>query len=207
MVSAVLDERAVLDNLESRWKKQGYRLIREPSAKDLPGFLRGFQPDAIAIGVNPNLVIEVFQGRSASAETKLKQLQDLFVGQSDWRLEVIYVAPDGAPLDAVAPQDIRAALVEARQLVEVAPRAALMVAWAGLEAVGRRLEPALASRSLSTGSLVDLLISTGRLPQEDGALLRTLGKTRNAVAHGQLNLTPSAADVRRLVDLSERLVA
>jgi len=50
MVSATLSERAALDSVESRWTKQGYRVIREPSPDQLPPFLRGLKPDAIAIG-------------------------------------------------------------------------------------------------------------------------------------------------------------
>lgn len=110
-------------------------------------------------------------------------------------------------MEPVSPQDIRAAFGEARRLADTEPRAGLMLAWAGLEAIGRRLEPALASRGLSPGSLVDLLVSTGRMPQADGGILRRLGDARDAVAHGQLNLAPAAADVRRLVELGENLVA
>ncbi|GGL28752.1 DUF4145 domain-containing protein [Caulobacter rhizosphaerae] len=207
MVSAMLNEQAALDNLESRWTKRGYQVIRRPSADQLPGFLRGFQPDAIAVGAKPQLVIEVMQRGGGSTETKLKQLQSLFSGQADWRLEVVYATADGAPLETITPHDIRTALGEARRLSDDAPRSALMMAWASLEAIGRRLEPTLAARSLSTGSLIDLLISTGHLPQTESALLFRLSSTRNAVAHGQLDLTPAPADVRRLVDLGERLVA
>jgi hypothetical protein len=82
-----------------------------------------------------------------------------------------------------------------------------LLAWASLEAVGRQLEPELATRSLSAGSLVDLLISMGHLPQDEGAPLRKVGDVRNAIAHGQLSLEPDSKDVRHLIEVAERLAA
>jgi hypothetical protein len=206
MVSTLLSERAALDEMEPRWRKLGYTLVRGPSPDQLPAFLRGFQPDAIAIGATPSLVIEVLQPRRESAVTKVKQLQSLFRGHKDWRLEVVYVSSDGAPLQAVTSQNIREALRQARLLAESEPRAGLLMAWATLEAIGRILEPNLASRSLSPRSLVDLLISNGHLPQSKSAKLRRLGDTRNALAHGQINRSPSPVDVRYLIKLGEGLV-
>ena len=206
MISAPLSERAVLDELEPRWRKLGYTLVREPSRDQLPAFLRGFRPDAIAIGATPSLVIEVLQTRGGSAETKVRQLRSLFKGHEDWRLEVVYVSPNGAPLQAVTSEDIRAALRQVRLLTKREPRAGLLMAWATLEAIGRVLEPNLASRSLSPRSLVDLLISNGHLPQSESAKLRRLADTRNALAHGQINKSPSPADVHHLIEVGEGLL-
>lgn len=207
MVAAPLNERSVLDELEPRWRSRGYTLVREPSASQLPSFLRGFRPDAIAIGATPSLVIEVLQTRGKPADTKVRQLQSLFTGHDDWRLEVVYLVPDGAPLQTVALQDIRSALRQSRLLMESEPRAALLMAWATLEAIGRVLEPDLASRSLAPRSLVDLLIANGHLQQSESAHLRTLADTRNMLAHGQIDVSPAPADVRHLIELEEGLIS
>lgn len=205
MVSAALTESAMLDSLESRWTNEGYRVIRQPRADELPAFLRGFQPDAIAIGSKPSLLIEVLRSRSRSNDTKVQQLQSLLADHPDWRLEVIYAAPEGVPMTPATDADVGAALEEALRVAEVAPRPALLLAWSIFEAVGRRLEPKLASRSLSPGSLIDVMISTGRLPQTEAQFLRRMAEGRNAVAHGLLDHRPTYADVRRLIELCDHL--
>lgn len=207
MVSVSLSERAVLDELEPQWRKLGYTLLREPRQDQLPDFLRGFRPDAIAVGAKPSLVIEILRARSGSSETKIRQIRSLFEGHDDWRLEVIYVAPDGAPIQPVSWQDIGLTLQNLKSFSGTEPKAALLMAWSTLEAVGRALEPSLASRGLPPHSLVEILISNGHVPQADGPRLRQIGSMRNALAHGQINETPTADDVRYLIGLLERMVA
>jgi hypothetical protein len=207
MVAALLTERAILDEIEPRLRKRGYTLVREPSPDQLPGFLRGFQPDAIAIGPAPSLVIEVLRSGGRSAETRVRQIDSLFEGHEDWRLEVVYATTHGTLLEPVAPDDARAALHQALAVAEGEPRAGLLLAWATLEAITRVLEPKLAARSLPPASLVELLVAQGHLTQAEGARLRALGTVRNALAHGQIDASPAPADVRYLIDLGRRLIA
>ena len=206
MLDALHKESAALNALEPRWRKLGYTLVREPSPEQLPPFLKGFRPDAIAIGADPQLVIEVLSKRGGPAATRVKQLQSLFAGHTDWRLELVYLGADDPAIAAVSADDIRKALERLRPLVEREPGAALLMAWATLEAAGRFLEPGLASRGLSPRSLVDLLVSNGHVLQPEGAELRRLGDQRNALAHGQINAAPTAAEVRGLMDLIDGLI-
>jgi hypothetical protein len=136
----------------------------------------------------------------------VKQLQSLFAGHTDWRLEVVYLGADAPEIEVVSAADIRKALERLRPLVDREPGAAFLMAWATLEAGGRLLEPDLASRGLSPRSLLDLLVSKGHLLQSEGAELRRLGDKRNALAHGQINAAPTAAEVRGLIDLIEGLI-
>lgn len=205
MVSAALSERAMLDSLEARWTNEGYRLIREPRGEQLPAFLRGFQPDAIAVGREPSLVIEIMRSRSPSADTKVRQLQSLFADHPDWRLEVIYAGPEGIPITAATTGDVQMALEEVRRVADIAPRPALLMAWSIFEAIGRRLEPNLAARSLNPRALIEVMISTGRLPQADSQFLRQMADTRNAVAHGLLDLRPSHAELQHLLEVCDHL--
>ena len=199
MIAGSLSERQALDQLEPLWRRQGYTLVREPSPEQLPGFLRDFRPDAIAIGAKPSLAIEVLGSRSRSADTKVRQLESLFEGRDDWRLEVVYAASHGMPLEAVSRDDIESALEQIGQLLGKDPRPALLLAWATLEAAARTRQPDLASRSLASGSLTDLLISFGYLPYGDAERLRRISETRNRLSHGQINAEASEDDVRYLV--------
>ncbi|MEQ8815439.1 MAG: hypothetical protein RLO51_03645 [Thalassobaculum sp.] len=203
---ALADERTALDLIENRLKKDGYTLVRSPGPEQLPAFLRGFRPDAIAVGADPSLVIEVMHSRTASATTQIRQINSLLSGHEDWRLEVVYVSPDGTAVGSTTPEEVRATLRGLQKLSEIEPRGALLLAWSSMEAIGRILQPALAARSISPNSLIDLLISHGHASQGDGPLLRRLGNMRNAISHGQLSLTPSSEDLAELLRIAERLV-
>lgn len=205
MRSMALDERAMLDRMEPRWRQRGYTLIREPSAEQLPAFLRDYRPDAIATGRLPSLVIEVLPRRGKSTDARLENIRSLLRDREDWQLEVIYSSSEGAPIAPMSPRDIIDALHRMRLLQGVDGRAALMLGWSALEAVTRLWEPDLASGSLSPGTLIDVLVSIGHASQEDGAFLRQIGATRNKIAHGRLDLVPDPDDLARLARLIERL--
>lgn len=206
MIAVSLGERQALDELEPVWRRQGYTLVREPSEEKLPGFLKGFRPDAIAIGAKPSLVIEVMRSRSLSADTKVRNLKRLFEGHDDWRLEVVYMTPYGLPVQSVSKDEIEAALRQIGGLTRRDPRAALLMAWATLEAAARMQQPDLAERTLSPGSLTDLLISLGHLPYGDSEKLRRIGAVRNLLAHGQINVETSEDDVSYLMDATNALL-
>ena len=173
----------------------------------MPGFLKGFHPDAIAVGMKPSLAIEVVGGQGAAAEEKVRRLKAAFEGQDDWRLEVVYLGPDGAPLAPASRTEVLAALRRAKALADSEPAAAFLMSWATLEAIARILQPDLASRSLAALTVVDLLVAYGHVTQEDGLKLRRLANARNRVAHGQIDAAPARDDIRDLCKLGEELIA
>src|SRR3546814_170487 len=205
MTQAALMERGALDQMEPRLRNLGYALVREPSAEQLPSFLRGFRPDAIAIGRKPGLVIEVVGRPNPSADTKLSQLRNLFTGQEDWSLVVVYAASDKVEVEAAPLADVDSALSEADRSAEQEPRSALLLAWTALAALHRARHPELASGGLAASTLLDLLVSPGDLPQVMHGELQQMARMRNALAHGQLDLRPTPDTVRRLVDVARSL--
>jgi hypothetical protein len=207
VVYSVTAERDAIERMEPRWRRLGYTVVRDPGPDQLPAFLQGFQLDAIATGAHPNLAIEVKRSRAANVEAQLRPLRALLEGREDWRLEVIYSAPEETQPEPQSREEIRSTLDAARSLSAIDSRAGLLLAWAALEAAARDLEPELADRSLSTASLIDLLVSTGHVLQEEGANLRRAAQTRNAVAHGQLDLEPDRGDLDLLMDIGTRLAA
>lgn len=198
-------ENVALDEMEPYWKDQGYTLFRQPKRDQVPDFLGRYLPDAIATGREPGLIIEVINPRMPSAETKISQLRSLFDGHPDWKFEVVYTLSDVTELEGTSRASIANALSKAEQLADVEPRAALMLAWAGLEALGRALHPALSIRGMSSSKLIDLLVSHGNIEQSAQGELRTLAQMRNKIAHGQLDLEPLPDEVRRLVELARPL--
>lgn len=200
-------ENEALNLLDRRLARQGYRLVRQPERSELPGFLGRLQPDAIAIGRSPNLLIEVLTGRgSPRAETqRLHHLRDLLSSHPDWRLEVVYAgSADRAP-EAVTVATIRKAAADVARLADVDARAALLLGWSTLEAATRALEPELATRMLTSGSIVEMLVGQGHLTQEDADALRRIGHARNGLAHGGVDAGVSPATVSHLLDAVSRL--
>jgi hypothetical protein len=199
-------ERAVLDQMEPRWQRQGYRLVRGPSRDELPAFLKGFQPDAIAVGATPPLVIEVVNPHSKATKAKVTQLSALFEDQDEWKLEVIYAPSESGEIAFSSPADIRQALKDSIGLLAIEPRAALLLAWAAFEAAGRHVHPDAAPEARTSLSLVELLVSNGDLPLGDQAALRSIARKRNAIAHGDLSTGVERSDVLRIVEACDQLL-
>lgn len=207
MEAAAYAERIALDDVEPRLKRRGYTLIREPSRDQLPDFLSGFKPDAIALGPSPSLIIEVKQRRSKGSDHQIRKIQELLRGHDDWRLDVVYVTSFGVPLEQVDRVSIDKTVEDVRRLALSDNRAALLLGWAVLEAVARSIEPSLADRSMSTSSIAELLVSMGHISQEDGSRIRVLGHMRNKIAHGQIDTTPSGEEVEFLADRAASLMS
>ena len=67
-------ERIALNRVVPLLASEGYEVIPEPSPNDLPPFLANRQPDAIAIGKHPSLLVEVFRKEGNRELTKIREL-------------------------------------------------------------------------------------------------------------------------------------
>jgi hypothetical protein len=206
----VLLEREALDAIEPRWRRQGYRIVRDPSGTELPEFLQSARPDAIAVGGPQNVVIEVLvqdgSPQSAGKGDKITKLNQLMAGHPDWRLEVVYAPKSEAAPPAASAADISARAKSVGAFAQQEPAGALLLAWSLLEAVARVVEPQRAARALAPGAIGELLVGLGHLEQRDGETLRETGRLRNAIAHGDLSVQPTPAHVDAILDLVERLL-
>lgn len=203
IVSAYEAESTALNRLEPLLAAKGYRMIRSPGDRDLPPFLVGRRPDAIAVGRKPCLLIEVFGKDSPAALERTRDLRSLLKGQEDWDLKVYYFSsmePAVEPVSEAAAADATAA---ARSVAETEPRAALLFAWSILEAAARVRMDAANHRPLNPHVLVNLLVGEGYVDQDTGAELFRLAKVRSQVAHGQIDIVPHAEDARLLLAVAE----
>lgn len=195
----------VLDAFESRWRKLGYALVRDPDPAQLPSFFEDERPDAIALGPSPSLAIEVLRPREAESNRRAARLRTLLEGRDDWKLELVVLMSNGPTFSPEKASALPAAFARAEWLSEHDPAAGLLMAWAALEAVGRSLEPSLSVNALAAGTLIDLLVSNGHLEQSDGSRLWPLAELRNRVAHGQLDAKPTKEDVEAIIAMGSRL--
>lgn len=206
MVHHSPSERAALDQMARLWETQGYKVIVEPNGKDRPEFLGSYVPDAIAIGPNTNLVIEVVNPSQRSVETRIRQIRGLLADKEGWKLEVVYSNSDQTTLSRASEIEIDEALTVIKKLADIDQRAAFLLGWATLEAVARTTNPDIATKGLSPRSLIDLLVSHGHLDQSQGNALRHFADMRNQIAHGQLNLRPTTEDIFHLVSLTKSIL-
>ena len=202
-VSAYEAESTALNRLEPLLAAKGYRMIRSPGDRDLPPFLAGRRPDAIAVGRKPCLLIEVFGKDSPAAHKRTRDLRSLLKGQQDWDLKVYYFSSMEPAVEPVSEASTADAAAAAYSVAETEPRAALLFAWSILEAAARARMDAANHRPLNPHVLVNLLVGEGYVDQDMGAELFRLAKVRSQVAHGQIDIAPHAEDVRFLLAVAE----
>ncbi|TGD97103.1 HepT-like ribonuclease domain-containing protein [Methylobacterium nonmethylotrophicum] len=190
-------ERRFVETLRARYEQAGFSFQAEPDADQLPDFLEGYRPDAIARKPGENVAIDVRRGPGPS-EPPLPAVRRLFEGHPDWRLHVAFMASDplkAFPIPRADPAEIRVQEAEVRALHAAGHRRpAFVLAWALLEAALRATRDG-ADRAHSPGTVVQALAMNGLVDPETERDLRALVPLRNRIVHGDLAVDPSDHDI------------
>jgi hypothetical protein len=200
-VTATVSERRLLQLLRPRYEAQGYLFIEYPRGDALPAVLEGFRPDAIAIGPQKNIVIEIKLRRGRPSQDQLQALSEQLRKHPDWELQVIYgneLDLQDEPSPAPSRLEIEKQIDEAQGLSELGHhRAALILAWAALEAIARAAAPGevIGGSSRAPRQVLEILERMGRLTFEEAGQLRNALLLRNAVVHGDYQREVGGADV------------
>ena len=208
MTDSVAREDQILDVLRQRYEEKGFSFFKYPTRDLLPSFLGDYSPDAIALGRDQNVVIEVKAGPRYNA-MNIARLADLFRGQEKWKFEL--VVADDVEETQIAPPAKESILQELSEAKELAAsgheRAALIVAWAALEAAARMatIEPIFRPRTPK--SLVELLEREGLISFEAAHELRSLADVRNAIVHGDVSRRVDANTIQALSQSVESILA
>lgn len=183
-------EKALLDAIAADLAAEGYSVFLEPSRNLLPKSFAGVRLDAVALSDNGNIAIEVVT-KSASSTEKLMQLKHIVEQEPGWSLKVVFAPPYGQTLSIGAIDDshLDSALADAEALAnDGKTSAALLLAWAALEAAGRRLLVNSSRRPQASIGLLSAMAEEGLLTREEFNNLRQFADVRNRVAHGDLAL-------------------
>jgi hypothetical protein len=204
-------ERAVLDTMVPELEADGFRVVIHPKQETLPTFLQGYQPDMVAYKDNKNLAIEIAARAPAAPDSKLKErvLRARFAGHPDWELRFVYAPPfnSDANIPVVSKQTVSEHLDRLDASVDaMGLTAALLTGWAVFEAAARALLPSSLTRPQPPARLIETLASEGYVTPDEADMLRRLSRTRNAVAHGRLDLTPSRDDVASLIAVTRSIL-
>ena len=205
MIEQQQAEQAALERYEPHWIAKGYKVVRNPKASDLPDFFKNYIPDALLLGQDPKVVVEVITKGNPIGQRRISNLKMLLEGHDDWRLEVLFAGKEPDKLPLMSNEAVEQSLENIRQLLQAEPKSALLLCWATLEAMARRLEPAKATQPLSAGSVVELLAREGHVTPGEARQLREAAHWRNHLIHGDLTLSLSSGQVAEIVEIVEGL--
>jgi hypothetical protein len=196
-------EDRVLALLRNRYEGEGFSFIEHPDRADLPAFMQGYQPDALALGKDKSIAIEVKLHRHPVTEKNLRAVSERFKGQPRWEFRVVYGDEvEDEPIGAPTPEQILSQIAEAETLLaQNHNRAAFVLGCAAIEAIARTLDPDFPSAGARTmRQAVELLEHLGRLRFEQAQELRRLSSLRIKVVHGDLQTPIGAADVKPVLE-------
>lgn len=187
VTTAEKKEADVLTALRSRYERAGYTFIIHPPVEMIPHFLRGYQPDALALSERGSVVIEVKAGKSSTTESRLAQIAERVAKQPNWKFEVFYAGNFSRQIyDKPTKNEISRLLDEYHGLTKNGfVRAAFVMGWGALEAFAR----ALRSNEGGVGPMIpseviEWLAQSGYIDSPTSRLLRSMIKTRNSIVHG-----------------------
>jgi flagellar capping protein FliD len=216
VTEAEKNEADILRTLRSRYERRGYTFVAHPTEDLIPEFLRGYRPDALAISERESVVIEIKTRRNPNNQKNLAQIAERVAGQPNWKFEIYYAGDFPRPIyERPNDAEISQLLEEIRGLRKAGfNRAALVMAWAALEAIARALRIESNGRSEHGGSgpmipseIVEWLSRTGHIDGPTGRLLRNIIKVRNAVVHGVQEVDLHEQELLVLYSTLESLVA
>lgn len=186
-------------------REKGYDIIEQPDPSLLPESLATLQPDAIAIGKEPKLVIEI-AGQGSHYASRIADMQKALKNQTDWKLHLVVHLSKGDPeMPPISESNIRT-FVDSLGDATTDARANLLMAWAALEALSRKRRPQSFSRPQSPGRIVEEFATEGVISPSDAAFLRTMAYKRNAFVHGDLSQIVSKPEIDRFIAILEELM-
>lgn len=209
MREAEQSRQVIIEQLAPRLEADGYSVIFEPPRQMLPPFMEGYIPDAIAVGPQKKIAIEVIVEGEA-AKNKERDLKRLFENAKDWELNVYYVRPSAAK-DQLSPPSMAAVDASIRSVEKLAADGATapaaLMCWAIFEALARLLSPDKFARAQPAAKLVETLAGGGYVTPSEADFLRKMARLRNELVHGDLEKRVASVDVLEFIAALKELRA
>jgi hypothetical protein len=196
-VTVMLTKRRILALLRDRYEAEGYTFIEYPDRRNLPAFMEGYQPDAVALGDGKSIAIDVDVHGDPARQGNFGEIAERFQRQKAWELRVVYGAQvHDEHFEVPTSEQIQKSIEEAEALLAQGhPRAALVLGWATIEAIARTLNPDLPTFGpRTTAAALELLEHLGRLGFEETSELQKLSSLREKVVHGEFHTPVTAAE-------------
>ena len=202
-----------IKKLASEYEQEGYLVTLRPAPTELPTDLVDRGVDLVARRGSETVAVQVKRRDELYDLADVGRLADQVRAASGWQLDVVVMpaegdeSPQGTESD---PERIQALVAEAEVgLQSGAVRSAFLVAWAASEAAMRaaaRRGGLVIDRAPPSTVLVSLY-SNGIVSREEYDRGQRYSRVRNALAHGYEPPAFAPADVRYLLDFSQRLLS
>ena len=199
-------ERELLEATARDLTAKGYDVVLEPSPSLLPTALASFRPDAIALGREPKLIVEIAT-EGAVAAAKVASLQEALMQNPEWKLHLVISRVKRTSLSVMPHELIAPTLENAKKVAKIDAQAALLLGWSAFEALSRARRPSVFSRPQSPGRIIERLAAEGVLTPVEATFLREMAHARNLFIHGDLTHTVDLSQVERFLSTIESLLS
>jgi hypothetical protein len=206
-------EAEVLEEAKARYVKAGFEFIVDPEIEDLPAFLNGRKPDAIARRLNESVAIELkLPKNSATKRDQIAFFSSEVPKHLGWSFELILVDQSSLGLDSELEPDKNGLKSQLNQVIALFGKddlnLALILGWGLLEAFARKLSLNSAGQEpkrYKPRSVIEALVSDGFISDQQGENLSLLSVSRNRIVHGFSKTKVTQDDVLQLIDILKQL--
>jgi hypothetical protein len=212
-----MDFEKEVEKVADEYRAEGYTVITRPDAAHLPSFAADFSPDLLVTRTDENALVKVKRDRAdLQKDLDLPRQLEIVEKQRGWRYDVLVLHGDD-PVRRLARKVGEPSLAQTQQMLDEAervlpsetPRAALVLAWAGLTAAMRRT----AQREGLNGKpgtqpvvLLHELYANGPLSLEDFRRLDDVRLVWMAIINGLAPVPVDAGMVQTVVGVARRLL-
>jgi REase_AHJR-like len=204
-----------IQEVARQYRNEGYAVVVHPQGEDVPPFAAGLPVDLIARRPDENVIVGVYENRDAVAKKpELQRLADRTDAQPGWRFDLVVLEPVN-PMERILssarePSDEQLAglLTKAEVVLNAGDlESACVYAWAGLEAVMRRVRSGAERNGTAAPSeLLATLYSHGFLSREEFSNLRESFQVRTQLVHGLVPTRIDPAMVRDAITVARKLL-
>jgi REase_AHJR-like len=200
------------ERVAENYRQQGFEVVVEPQAKQLPFDLSGYRPDLIVTKpTGENYLIEIKDSATQMPIERYRDIAETVAQHPGWSFLLVTgddVATDEAvknSKDLLTWVQIMQRQAQAEKLLSLDENeAAFLLLWGGLEAMLRRhaMRVHIPIEKFPTPSLIKHLYSQGELSLEQFDEIMKLNAARNLFIHGYqtTNLAEPANRLQALVN-------
>lgn len=184
--------RQKIEELRLQYEREGYQVLIEPAARQLPFALGSYTPDLVALKADGTggLVVEVRTKDGRASVERFQAIAQAVREHPGWRFLMVSVedlSVASKDYQLASWDEISTKLVQVRQLLDSGMRdAAILFLWSIFEGAMRQLAVATATpvERLPASKLMNQLYTIGYISVSELQIAKQFLQLRNQVAHG-----------------------
>lgn len=182
-----------LDALALSYEKEGFAILKEPVAEDLPFDLDGYRPDLIASKGNSGIIVEIKTSAERISVDRFQWIAQEISNHPGWRFMLVTLDDVDAQRIPTTATDLPTwpQLMDKLRQVELMVKSgvyepALLYLWGIFEAALRKraIQQNIPVERLPSPMLLNHMYSQGEISIEQIDSFQQLMEKRNRIAHG-----------------------